>query len=68
MFSFFDDRVFREYENQLPERYDEEPIFNCCSCGDDIFEGEQIVVIDDNVYCCKCAVVKYAEREVDVID
>ena len=63
MFSFFDDRVFREYENQLPERYDEEPLFYCCSCFDDILEGEQIVVIDDNVYCCNCAVVKYAERE-----
>lgn len=63
MFSFFDDRVFREYENQLPERYDKEPLFHCSSCGDDIFEGEQIVVIDDDVYCCNCAVVKYAERE-----
>ena len=63
MFSFFDDRVFREYENKLPERYDEEPIFNCCSCGDDIFEGEQVVIIDDSVYCCNCAVVTNAERE-----
>lgn len=63
MFSFFDDRVFREYENKLPERYDEEPLFNCCSCGDDIFEGERIVVIDDNVYCSRCAWVTYAFRE-----
>lgn len=63
MSNFLEDIAYRQYENKLPERYDEEPLFNCCSCGDDIFEGERIVVIDDNVYCCDCAVVKYAERE-----
>lgn len=63
MSNFLEDIAYLQYENKLPERYDEEPLFNCCSCGDDIFEGEQIVVIDDSAYCCNCAVVKYAERE-----
>lgn len=68
MSNFLEDIAYRQYENKLPVRYDEEPLYHCSSCGDDIFEGEQIVVIDDNVYCCNCAVVKYAEREVEVID
>lgn len=63
MSNFLEDIAYLQYENKLPERYDEEPLFHCCSCGDDIFEGEQIVVIDDNVYCTQCAVNTYAERE-----
>lgn len=63
MNSFLENISFRQFENKLPERYDEEPLFNCCSCGDDIFEGERIVVIDDKVYCTQCAVNTYAERE-----
>lgn len=63
MNSFLENIAFRQFENKLPERYDEEPLFNCYSCGDDIFEGERIVVIDDKVYCTQCAVSTYAERE-----
>ena len=63
MSNFLENLAYRQYENKLPERYDEEPIFNCCSCGDDIFEGEQRTVIDDNVYCSRCAWVTYAFRE-----
>lgn len=63
MNSFLENIAFRQFENKLPERYDEEPLFNCHSCGDDIFEGERIVVIDDNTYCCHCAVITYALRE-----
>ena len=63
MSDFLEDMAYRQYENKLPERYEEEPLCNCCSCGDDIYEGERIVVIDDSVYCTQCAVNTYAERE-----
>ena len=63
MSNIFEDIAYLVYENKLPERYDEKPLFNCCSCGDDIFEGERIVVIDGNTYCCHCAVITYALRE-----
>lgn len=63
MSNFLENMAYRQYENKLPKRYEEEPLCNCCSCGDDIFEGERIVVIDDNVYCTQCAVNTYAERE-----
>lgn len=63
MSNFLEDMAYRQYENKLPERYEERPLFNCCGCGEDIFENERIVCIDDNVYCCNCAVITYAERE-----
>lgn len=63
MSNIFEDIAYLQYENKLPERYEEEPLFHCSSCGDDIFTGERIVVIDDNVYCCNCAIIKNAERE-----
>ena len=63
MSNFLEDIAYWQYENQLPERYDKEPLFNCCSCGDDISEGEQIVVIGDNTYCCQCALITYALRK-----
>lgn len=63
MSNIFEDIAYLQYENQLPKRYDKKPLFHCCSCGDDIFEGEQIVVIGDNTYCCHCAVITYALRE-----
>jgi hypothetical protein len=63
MSSFFDDRVYREYENQLPKRYDEKPLGVCFSCLDDIFEDDTITVIDDKVYCKKCAWTTYAKKE-----
>lgn len=63
MSNFLENMAYRQYENKLPEQYEEEPVCNCCSCGDDIYEGERIVVIDDNVYCTQCAVNTYAKRE-----
>ena len=63
MFSFFDDRVFREYENQLPERYDEEPLFHCKCCGEDIFVGESYFLIDRETFCSDCVSKEIAERE-----
>lgn len=52
-----------QYDSQLPKRYEEKPLFICSFCKEDIFEGEQIVAFEDKIYCCHCAVVRYAERE-----
>ena len=62
MSNFLEDIAYRQYENKLPERYDEEPLFHCCSCGDDIFEGEQIVVIDDSASGSYIAMVSYDDQ------
>lgn len=60
MSNFLENMAYRQYENKLPEQYEEEPVFKCYSCGEDIFGGEQIAVINDNVYCCHCALITYA--------
>lgn len=60
MSNFLENMAYRQYENKLPKRYEEEPLFHCCSCGDDIYEGERITVINGDVYCCHCALITYA--------
>ena len=35
-------------------RDDAEPVCHCELCGDDIYAGETIYEIDDNIICEKC--------------
>lgn len=51
------------YDNQLPERYDEQPLFKCKCCGDDIFIGEFYYIVANDIYCNGCVTEKIAERE-----
>lgn len=60
MSNFLEDMAYRQYENKLPERYEERPLFKCKCCGEDIFYGERITVINDDIYCCHCALITYA--------
>ncbi|MBQ7981669.1 MAG: hypothetical protein IJ305_08730 [Oscillospiraceae bacterium] len=60
MSNFLEDMAYRQYENKLPERYEEKPLFKCEYCGEDIFYGERIAVINDDVCCCHCALITYA--------
>lgn len=63
MSNFLEDIAYRQYENKLPKRYEEEPVCNCCSCGDDIFEGEEYYKIGYHCYCEDCVEKRTAERE-----
>ena len=63
MSNIFEDIAYLVYENKLPERYDEKPLGVCFSCLDDIFEDDKITVLDDKVYCKKCAWTTYATKE-----
>lgn len=66
MSNFLENMAYRQYENRLPERYEEEPLFKCKLCGTEIFIGEFYFVVndvDDVFYCDGCVTRKIAERE-----
>lgn len=64
MSDFLENIAFRQYENMLPEGYDGKPLFQCKCCGEDIFSGEEITIIENNVFCCQCAIRTYAYKEI----
>lgn len=63
MSNFLEDIAYRQYENKLPERYDEEPLFHCQCCGEGIFIGEFYFMVSNDVYCNNCVTERIAERE-----
>lgn len=63
MSNFLERLAERQYENKLPERYEEEPLFHCKCCGEDIFVGESYFLIDRETFCSDCVSKEIAERE-----
>lgn len=57
-------RAQDRYDRQLPERYDEEPVFHCKCCGEDIFVGEICHRIgESDIFCNFCHSEIIAGRE-----
>lgn len=43
----------RQYDNQVPPNYDEEPVTSCGICGGEIYEGQEYYKGHCNI-CCDC--------------
>ena len=63
MSDYFFEEAQRAYDNQLPDRYTEEPLFECDYCGNEIFLGEEYWEIGDLCYCENCAQKRTAGEE-----
>lgn len=63
MSNFLENIAYRQYENKLPDRYEEDPVFFCAMCGAEIYEGELKATVGRRTFCCECANIGYAERE-----
>ena len=59
MSDYFFEEAQRAYDNQLPDRYTEEPLF----CDDEIFLGEDYYLVGIACVCENCVSRRVAERE-----
>lgn len=50
-----------EYDRQEP--HEPEPVGQCSICGKDIFAGEQVCMVDDEMICSECFEITTAEEE-----
>ena len=54
----------RQYDNQLPPRYNRTPVCNCYYCDSDIYCGEKYAIIYGKYICCTdCLEFEIAEKE-----
>lgn len=63
MTDYFFENTQKWYDNALPERYDEEPLFECDCCGEGIFDGEEYYEAGDCRYCLCCVSKRVAEGD-----
>ena len=54
MNSFLENIAFRQFENKLPERYEEEPVCCCKNCGGEMYELEDGFKLNGDFYCEFC--------------
>ena len=59
----------RQYDSQIPKRYDDKPVLKCSYCKEDICIGEEYFEIVGRIYCSECGEVKtlYAENFEDEV-
>lgn len=63
MSDYFFEEAQRAYDNQLPDRYTEEPLFECDYCGNEIFSGEDYYLVGIACVCENRVSRRVAERE-----
>lgn len=63
MSDYFYEQAQRQYDNQLPDRYNSDPLFECECCGDEIFLGEDYYLVGIACVCENCVSRRVAERE-----
>ena len=52
MIKFTDPQI--QYDLQMPEYKEPEKVCHCTSCYNDIYEGDDMYIIDDEPYCENC--------------
>lgn len=62
MSDYFFEEAQRAYDNQLSDRYTEEPLFECDYCGNEIFLGEDYYLVGIACVCENCVSRRVAER------
>lgn len=61
MSNFLEDIAYRQYENKLPEQYEEEPVYCCHFCSRDIYDNDHYYTDGYYEICCDCFE-KFEER------
>lgn len=55
MSDFLEDMAYRQYDSQLPKRYDRKPVCTCKNCGEDMFLYDKGTRLNGAIYCNYCA-------------